>query len=66
MRAFLRVAAKALIGAAGGAVAMIAVGQLVALYTETCYVVCQPAVAAQLGALSGAVAVFTIQPYKPG
>jgi len=66
MRAFLRVVAKALIGAAGGALVMIAVGQLVALFAHTCYVVCQPLVAAKLGALSGAVAVFTIQPYKPG
>lgn len=66
MRTFLRGLAKVLIGAAGGAIAMILVGQVVALVTETCYVVCRPQVAATLGALSGAVAIFTIQPYKPG
>ncbi|MGC4115624.1 MAG: hypothetical protein QM765_13675 [Myxococcales bacterium] len=66
MKAVLKILARAFIGAAGGALAMVAVGQLVALVTETCYVVCRPEVASTLGALSGAVAVFTIQPYKPG
>lgn len=66
MKAALLFLGKAAIGALGGALAMIAAGQVVGLFTETCYVVCQPAVAAKLGALSGSVAVFVIQPYKPG
>jgi len=66
VRALLRGLVKAVLGAAGGALAMVVVGQLVAVVTETCYVVCRPDVAATLGALSGAGAVFTIRPYRPG
>jgi hypothetical protein len=66
MRAALLILAKAVAGAAGGALVMIVAGQVVGMFADSCTVVCQPAIAAKLGALSGSVAVFMIKPYRPG
>jgi hypothetical protein len=66
MRTALRFLAKAALGAAGGALSMVLVGRVVSLYAHSCTVVCQPGVAAKLGALSGVIAVFVIKGYEPG
>ncbi|MBI5542343.1 MAG: hypothetical protein HY901_00520 [Deltaproteobacteria bacterium] len=66
MRKVLKVLSKMALGAAGGALAMLLVGRVVALFAQSCTVACAPGFSAQFGALAGAIAIFAIKPYEPG
>lgn len=66
MRTVLRILAKAALGAAGGALTMVLVAQLVSLFLDSCTVTCAPGFSAKFGALAGAMGIFLIKGYEPG
>ena len=66
LRPILRFLGKAALGAAGGALVMVLIGRLVALFAESCTVSCAPGFSAKFGALAGAMAIHVIKGYEPG